>query len=133
MNVPINSESLIVVLSLVGSFLAGVLRKDSLPPWINDLFTTIFILLASFFSVLVAGNLGPNLITDITLVATQVTVLMAGPLKPLEQWVQVTINPGLPRNILKFPPTGGGSRSSTAFQPTLQSWTPRNTSTTDGG
>src|SRR5579863_4979210 len=99
MTIPINSESLIVLLSLAGSFLAGVMRKDSLPQWLNDLFTAIFIVIAALVSTLVAGNIGPNIVTDITTVATQVTILMAGPLKPLEQWIQVTINPGLPANV----------------------------------
>ncbi len=109
----INSETYIILLSVVGSFLAGILRQNSKLPWLNELITAIFIVIASAVGVFLAGNLSSNLINDITVVATQVTVLMAGPLKPLEQWAQITLNPGVSATILKFQ-----SKTSNAYQPT---------------
>ncbi len=109
----VNSETYIVLLSVVGSFLAGILRQNSKLPWLNELITAIFIVVASALGVFLAGNLSPNLVSDITDVATQVTVLMAGPLKPLEQWAQITINPGVTATLLKFQ-----TKTTAAYQPT---------------
>jgi len=88
----LTNESLIFIISLAASSLAGLLRKDGLDPYINAALTGAFLIIAAALSVLLAGKLSPDLWQDATLVAAQVAFIYMGAGKVLEQYLQVKVN-----------------------------------------
>jgi hypothetical protein len=94
--VTVTNQSLIVIITLVASTLAGYLRKDHLPDYINAALTGLFLIIAAVSSVLVAGKFSPDLWQDATLIAGQVAFIYLGAGKVLEGFLQVKINASPP-------------------------------------
>lgn len=121
----------IAVIATIASALAGVLRQDGLPSWLNEGATAIFLVLAAIVSTLIAGKFSVNLVADITLVSMQVGVLMLGPCKPLEQYMQVHVNISKkptppPKNLTPLRTSKVTTAATKPAYPSAASWTPGN-------
>ncbi len=104
------------VIALAASAVSGILRKDGLPEWANAAFSGAFMLLAAVASVIVAGTFTGNIPADVGLLSGEIALLMAGPLKPLEAFLQVKIN-AAPKSAPPSPPTSGGSKPQLSVVP----------------
>ena len=83
--IPTLPQSLIVILPLIVTAIAGFLGKDTLPAWLNAIIVAIVIAGLSVAAVIMSGAaLSPNPLTDFMIFAGYCTALIASPiLKPL--------------------------------------------------
>ncbi|SRR5581483_96819 len=130
-----NAQLVAAILALFVTPFAGWLRKDGLADWKNNLISGGFMLFATIITMLVTGKFTGNIPQNFVNLGTEVVVLMAGPLKPLESFLQVRINAGTPA-APPSPPTSGGSKpqltvvpprassvtQATGWQPTVTAW-----------
>lgn len=70
----------IVLMPAIVTFVAGAIRQDAFPRWLNELLTLLVIALLSLTQALLDGKLGGSPIADFTLVAGYVTAMMHTPL-----------------------------------------------------
>jgi hypothetical protein len=115
------------VTSALAALLAGILRQDKLPPWLNQSISGAFLLLATCIALLASGHLTGDFTIDLGFIGGQMALisLLCAPLVAI---LQVKVNPGpipppepvpQPQPQFKTPTLFSGSRITTAYLPTV--------------
>lgn len=97
------STLLPILISIIALILPGVLKSDAwalTKPWLNGLISGATIALFAGLAVWTGGNFSPDVLADWALFVAAYGALLAGPLKPLDEFLQSALN--LP--FLKPPP-----------------------------
>lgn len=83
---------LIGILTLLALSLPGIFKADRLADWQNGLIALAIVALFSFLTVLVGGRLTGNFATDWAAFAAAYSALLAGPARPLDDWLTSNFN-----------------------------------------
>lgn len=86
------SDVLIPLSSLAALLLPGVLKADHFSAWINGVIATVVVALFAGLTVWAGGQFTGNVAADWALFAAAYSALLAGPLRPLDQWMQSALN-----------------------------------------
>lgn len=122
-------QVLVLVLPLIVTALSAWLSHNGLPAWINALISGVVTLLCAIGWSLIDRSLASDLVADIVLIASYCAALMAGPLKPLHQWLMVTLPSPLaglassPPAATTMPSTSSQSTASTQTHDTINTLT----------
>lgn len=102
-----------IVLSLIALAAPGVLKRDTLADWQNGLLAGGTVAIFATLTVWSGGHITNNLAADWTLFATAYSAALAGPLAPLDSFLQSNLNlPFLkPAPANPQPVTGVGTRA----------------------
>lgn len=133
------NQLLAFLLPVIGLALPGIFKKDGLPAIANGFISLLAVLVVSGIQAYAAGKFGLNPYLDFLAVVGSISGLLAGPLKPLDQFIQSNIGvtssapsasmttPSMPNATLQpivLPPVGQQlpqtSYSTTPMQDTLQ-------------
>jgi len=82
------SDVLIPLSSLAALLLPGVLKSDHLSAWLNGVIAAAIVALFAGLTVWAGGQFTGNLVADWALFVGAYSALLAGPLKPLDSWLQ---------------------------------------------
>ena len=80
--------ALTAILPIIGVMLPGIFKSDGLSKEVNSLIAFALIVLISGIQAWCAGQIGINPFLDFPVVMAGISALMAGPFKPLDQWLQ---------------------------------------------
>ena len=79
----------IVALPAIVAFLAGILRQDKLPQWLNEGIAFVLVLILAAIQALLGGKLGGGTLADFALVTSYAAALAhTPPLAALQQYLQ---------------------------------------------
>lgn len=81
-----------IAISIVALLLPGVLKSDGWPDWVNGLISGGIIAIFAGLSVWAGGNFSPDVLADWALFVAAYSALLAGPLKPLDSYLQSALN-----------------------------------------
>lgn len=92
------SAILIPLSTLAALLLPGLLKADHWPEWLNGLIAGAVVAIFAGLSVWAGGQFTGDLAADWALFAAAYGALLAGPFKPLDQWIQSSLHlPFLPK------------------------------------
>lgn len=86
------SEVLIPLSALAALVLPGILKADHWPDWLNGIIAAVVVALFAAATVWAGGQFTGNLAVDWAVFAAAYSALLAGPLKPLDSWLQSALN-----------------------------------------
>lgn len=86
------SDILIPMSSLAALLLPGVLKADHFSDWLNGIIAAAVVALFAGATVWAGGQFTGNLVADWALFAAAYSALLAGPLHPLDSWLQSALN-----------------------------------------
>lgn len=86
------SDVLIPLSSLAALLLPGILKADHFSDWANGIIAAIVVALFAALTVWSGGQFTGNLAVDWALFAGAYSALLAGPLRPLDSWLQSALN-----------------------------------------
>lgn len=84
-----------VAISIVALVLPGLLKNDAwalTKPWLNGLISGAVIAVFAGLAVWAGGNFSPDVLADWALFVAAYSALLAGPLKPLDEFLQSALN-----------------------------------------
>lgn len=84
-----------IAISIVALVLPGLLKNDAwalTKPWLNGLISGAVIAVFAALAVWAGGNFSPDVLADWALFVAAYSALLAGPLKPLDQFLQSALN-----------------------------------------
>jgi hypothetical protein len=104
----------IIALPAIVAFLAGLIRQDKLPQWLNEALSLVLVLILAAVQALLGGKLGGGTLTDFAIITSYAAALVhTPPLAALQQYLQ--------SNLLSF---GKPATSSQPGQSVVQIDTP---------
>jgi hypothetical protein len=86
------SDILIPLSSLAALLLPGLLKSDHLSDWLNGVIAAAVVAIFAAATVWAGGQFTGNLVADWALFAAAYSALLAGPLRPLDSWLQSALN-----------------------------------------
>jgi len=86
------STILIPLSSLAALLLPGLLKADHFSAWINGVIAAVVVAVFAAATVWAGGRFSPNLAADWAVFAAAYSALLAGPLAPLDSWLQSALN-----------------------------------------
>lgn len=86
------SDILIPLSSLAALLLPGILKADHWPDWVNGIIAAAVVALFAGATVWAGGQFTGNVAADWALFAAAYGALLAGPLRPLDSWLQSALN-----------------------------------------
>lgn len=107
---------LVPLLPIIGSLASSYLRSDGLKPGINALIALAVLLVTGVLCLTLAGNWSGNWLISISAVLGYITLLMAGDLSVLRQWLFTSA----PMPLAHKPAPARTSRITTAYVPRSQ-------------
>lgn len=81
-----------ILLSLIALAAPGILKRDTLADWQNGLIAGVTVAAFASLTVWSGGHITNNLAADWTLFATAYSAALAGPLAPLDSYLQSNLN-----------------------------------------
>ncbi|MBE3561944.1 MAG: hypothetical protein IMW89_22385 [Ktedonobacteraceae bacterium] len=84
-------EYLVAILPGIITLISAWLTHAKLPESVNALISGVIVLVSALVWALIGGKLAGDLVTDFVLIAGYSAALVAGPLKPLHQWLMYKI------------------------------------------
>ena len=79
----------IVALPAIVAFLAGLLRQDKLPQWLNEGIAFVLVLILAAIQALLGGKLGGGTLADFAIITSYAAALVhTPPLAALQQYLQ---------------------------------------------
>jgi len=102
-----------IAISIVALLLPGVLKSDGWPDYVNGLISGGVVALFAGLAVWAGGNFSPDVLADWALFVAAYGALLAGPLKPLDQYLQSALTlPFLkPAPVNRNPVTSIGTKA----------------------
>lgn len=111
-----SQQQLILILPVLGTLLPGIVKQLHGNALVNGLLATFVVLLASIGYVALGGKLTGNPAVDVPLLTTTISALLAGPLKPLDQYLMENwFNVVKPKPQLSGPRLATGGAASNAY------------------
>jgi hypothetical protein len=84
-------QYLVILLPLIVSAASGWFTEVKLPSWANAIITGIIVLVSALAWALLGQKLSGDLVANFVVVASYCAALVAGPLRPLEQYLQIKL------------------------------------------
>lgn len=108
-------QYLVIFLPIIVTLLSGWLTEVTLPAWANTVITSIIVLGSAVLLAFLTQRLVPDLMADFVIIAGFSATLVAEPLKPLEQYLQIK----LPSPLRLALPKANSVDSTLAISPTV--------------